>query len=118
MGAVNSAPLSQGGIVDIAVFALILAATALGGALVILTVVITGFLCFKLKREPGEAFFQAGQAKGDAFVVDDMLDAGGGRRPPPFADFGEVEKDAASEVLDRQTARFLEQLKEEKVKDE
>lgn len=86
---------------------------ALGGVLVLLAVLLTGFLSFKLKRDAGESFFNTKPATGDAFVIDDLIDGQQAKpRKAPFTPL--VEEDVAAQILSKQTNRFLEQLAMEK----
>lgn len=90
---------------------------ALGGILVLIGVFLTGFLSFKLKRDAGESFINVTQPKGDAFVIDDMLE--GPAQPKRHGAFGTpfvptVGDDVAAQILTQQTDKFLEQFTKEK----
>ncbi|OPY82488.1 MAG: hypothetical protein A4E65_00788 [Syntrophorhabdus sp. PtaU1.Bin153] len=69
------------------------------------------FITFRTKRESHEPLFSKGlPAKGDAFVLDEFAEEPSGRTARmPFGSEAQ-ERDAAADLMSKQTARFLEQL--------
>ncbi len=83
----------------------LLIAFGMGGLLTIMSVALGGFLVFRTRRDSHEPLFSMNSPKAESFVLDPMDDT----------ITGEDNKDIVPDLLKKQTDRFLDQLKREKV---
>lgn len=91
----------------------ILLACVLGWIFTMTSGALFSFIVFRTKRESHEPLFGKGlPAKGDAFVLDDFPEEPNGRTArSPFGSMDTQERDAAADLMSKQTERFLEQLR-------